>query len=146
MPVVEKSVLVPYSAAQMYRLVDDIERYPEFLPWCGGSRVVRESPEALEATLEIRYRGVRQSFTTRNTLTPPERIAMALKDGPFSELEGSWLFTALGADACKVALHLEYRFGTGLLERLLGPVFHHIASTLVESFTRRARELYDVRH
>jgi ribosome-associated toxin RatA of RatAB toxin-antitoxin module len=142
MALVEKSVLVPYSAAAMFALVDDIERYPEFLPWCASSQVHRESSSVLEATLEIRYLGIRQSFTTRNTLTTGERIDMALKDGPFSELAGSWHFTALREDACKVELKLAYRFSSNVLESLIGPVFATIAASLVDSFTRRAQTLY----
>jgi ribosome-associated toxin RatA of RatAB toxin-antitoxin module len=139
---VDKSVLVAYSAQQMYDLVRDVERYPEFLPWCGGASIVRESAEVVRATVEIRYLGVRQSFTTRNTHTPGERIDLTLIDGPFAELDGQWRFLALRDDACKVELQLRYRFSSSLLERLVGPVFHAIAESFIDSFARRARELY----
>lgn len=142
MPLVEKSVLVPYSTAQMYALVEDIERYPEFLPWCGGARIERESERVVEATLVIRYGGVRQSFTTRNTSVAGQRIEMALKDGPFEQLEGTWRFTRLRADACKVELELAYRFAGPVLEGLIGGVFDSIANSLVDSFARRAQALY----
>jgi ribosome-associated toxin RatA of RatAB toxin-antitoxin module len=100
--------------------------------------------DGLDATIEIRYRGVEQSFTTHNRLVPNERIEMQLRDGPFSSLAGTWRFTALKDDACKVELSLCYAFSSPLLERLVGPVFHHIASTFVESFTKRAAALYGV--
>ncbi len=142
MPDIDKSVLVPYSAAQMYALVAAVESYPDFLPWCSGSSVHQRDELGLEATINIRYRGVEQCFTTRNDLLPDERIEMRLVKGPFSALVGTWNFTALRPDACKVELRLNYAFSNSLLESLVGPVFHHIASTFVESFTKRAQSLY----
>ncbi len=142
MAVVEKSVLVPYGAAQMYALVDDVEKYPQFLPWCGSSRVVRDSAISALATVEIVYLTVRKSFTTRNSLVANERIDMELVEGPFSELDGSWCFIALGEGSCKVEFRLTYGFSSALLERLLGPVFHQIANSFIDSFTRRAQALY----
>jgi ribosome-associated toxin RatA of RatAB toxin-antitoxin module len=142
MPDIDKSVLVPYSAAQMYALVEDVAAYPQFLPWCAGTQIRARDPTGMDASVEIRYGGVQQSFTTHNTLFPTERIEMALREGPFSELSGTWRFTPLRADACKVQLSLHYAFSSALLEGLVGPVFHYIASTFVESFTKRAESLY----
>ena len=142
MPLIEKSVLVPFSAAQMYALVEKVEDYPQFLPWCGGSSVRQRSATEMEASIEIRFKGIAQHFATINRLTPVERIDMALKEGPFSDLQGGWHFTALQDDACKVEFRLDYRFSSRLLEGLIGPVFHYIASSFVESFTKRAYSLY----
>ena len=141
MPVIEKSVLVRHSAQRMYELVADIESYPKFLPWCGGARVVARDASGLTAEIDIRFKGLKQSFTTRNIETPFERIAMRLVEGPFSELEGGWHFTPLAQDACKVELRLAYKFDNFLLERLVGPVFHMIGSTMVDRFTKRADSL-----
>jgi len=142
MPDIDKSVLVPYSAAQMYALVEAVETYPEFLPWCAGTAVRARDAHAMDATIEVRYRGVEQSFTTHNTLEPNASIDMQLRDGPFSALAGTWRFTPLKPDACKVELGLHYTFSSSLLEGLVGPVFQYIASTFVEGFTRRAAALY----
>jgi ribosome-associated toxin RatA of RatAB toxin-antitoxin module len=143
MPLIEKSVLVPFSAAKMYTLVEKVEDYPQFLPWCGGASVKPISALAMEASIDIRFKGMAQRFTTVNTLVPDHRIDMALKEGPFSDLDGVWRFTALEDNACKVEFRLEYRFSSRLLEALVGPVFHYIASTFVDSFTKRAFALYD---
>jgi len=142
MPLIEKSVLVPFSAAQMYALVEKVEDYPQFLPWCGGTDVRARSAEQMEASIEIRFKGISQHFATINRLYPVQRIDMVLKEGPFSDLQGGWRFTALEADACKVEFRLDYRFSNRILEGLIGPVFHYIASTFVESFTKRAYSLY----
>jgi ribosome-associated toxin RatA of RatAB toxin-antitoxin module len=142
MPLIEKSVLVPFSAAQMYALVEKVEDYPQFLPWCGGSAVLSRDALQMEASIDIRFKGISQRFATINTLTPFERIDMALKEGPFSDLNGGWRFISLQEHACKVEFRLDYRFSSRLLEGLIGPVFHYIASTFVESFTKRAYQLY----
>ena len=139
---VRKSVLVPYSAEQMYELVDRVEDYPKFLPWCGGSEVRRQSETESLATVHIDFHGVRQKFTTANTMEPGRSIRMALRDGPFSDLNGEWTFEPLREDACKVQFFLQYRFAGGLLGRLLAPVFDRIARTFVDSFVRRADSLY----
>ncbi|MBL0125177.1 MAG: type II toxin-antitoxin system RatA family toxin [Betaproteobacteria bacterium] len=139
---VEKSALVPYSAAKMYELVDDCERYPEFLPWCGGAETpVRDQTRTL-ATIHIDYRGIRQSFTTENTKIENVEIQMNLREGPFSELEGKWRFQALSDSACKVSLTLDYGFSSTLLEKAVGPVFGMIANTMIERFVTRAEALY----
>lgn len=141
MPVIEKSILVRHSARRMYELVADVESYPKFLPWCGGARVVARDESGVTAEIDIRFKGLKQSFTTRNVETPFERIAVRLVKGPFSQLEGDWHFTPLAEDACKVELRLAYRFDNFLLERLVGPVFHVIGSTFVDRFSKRADAL-----
>jgi ribosome-associated toxin RatA of RatAB toxin-antitoxin module len=142
MAVVHKSVLLSYSAAQMFALVDKVEEYPSFLPWCGGVDVRERAQDRLVATIMIDYHGVRQSFTTENTHVPPTRMQMTLVEGPFSQLDGEWRFTPLREDACKVEFDLNYEFSSKLLEKLIGPVFSKIADSFVESFRKRAEVVY----
>ena len=131
-----------YSAAQMFELVDRIELYPQFLPWCRSTAVLQRTEEEIKATIVMAKGAVNKSFTTRNRRYPNERIDLSLVDGPFRRLEGSWLFQALDEQACKVSLELEFEFSNRLLKLAVGPVFHAIADTLVDSFQRRAVELY----
>lgn len=145
MALVEKSVLVEYSATQMHALVNDVARYPEFLPWCGGAETVDREAGAIHATIKIDYRGIRQHFSTENHSRAPELIEMKLVDGPFRHLDGSWHFKPLGEGACKIEFRLHYEFSSRLLEKLVGPVFHFIANTLVEAFVKRAQQLYGKR-
>jgi ribosome-associated toxin RatA of RatAB toxin-antitoxin module len=144
MPTVHKSVLLPHSAERMFALVEAVEDYPRFLPWCGGTTVLEREPHLQVATVSIDFRGIRQSFTTENTLRAPERIEMRLRDGPFSALDGVWQFQRLRQDACKVEFRLDYAFKSGLLGRALTPVFDHIAGSFVEAFVRRADQTRDV--
>jgi len=139
------SVLVPYSAQEMYALVDHIERYPEFLPWCAGARVTPQAEGAKRARLDIDYHGIRAHFTTSNVNSAGASIVVTLVDGPFRHLHGEWRFRELAEVASKVELELAYEFASGLLERAVGPVFDHIASTFVEAFVRRAGAVYGER-
>lgn len=141
-PVVDKSALVPYSATQMYDLVNDIESYPRFLPWCRSARIVSRSEDHIEATIDMAKGPMHRSFTTCNWLHPTERIELQLIDGPFRRLEGDWRFTPLREDACKVALRLEFEFANAFLRAAIGPIFNRIADTLVDSFCQRARQVY----
>ena len=141
----KKSVLVPYSAAEMFELVDRVEVYPEFLPWCGGAHVIETHEGGKTARIDIDYHGVRAHFTTDNANQPAESIVVTLKDGPFRHLHGQWRFTALAADACKVEFELAYEFATHLLEKIVGPVFGHFANTLIDAFVRRAEAVYGER-
>jgi ribosome-associated toxin RatA of RatAB toxin-antitoxin module len=143
MALVEKNVLVPYSAAQMFALVDDVADYPKFLPWCGGASVETVDEHTVHASVEINYHGIKQSFTTENTRQVPERIEMRLKDGPFRHLDGDWQFVPLSASACKIVFSLHYEFSSKLLEKLVGPVFHHIANSFVDAFVQRAEKIYN---
>ncbi len=142
MQCVKKSVLVPYAAARMFDLVDKVEDYPAFLPWCAKAQVLEARPDGKTARLDIDYHGVRANFTTTNTNTPGRLITVRLKDGPFRLLNGEWRFIALAADACKVEFDLTYEFSTGLLDLVIGPVFHHIAATFIDAFVRRAETVY----
>jgi ribosome-associated toxin RatA of RatAB toxin-antitoxin module len=139
---VQKSVLVPHSAAQMFELVERIEDYPRFLPWCSGAAILQRTAEETLARIDLNYHGVRTHFTTANREYPPERIAIRLRDGPFRHLDGTWRFIALDAAASKVELELHYAFTTPVLELVIGPVFSHIAHTLVDAFVRRAEAIY----
>jgi len=138
MPVVEKSVLIERSAQQMFELVDRVEDYPRFLPWCGGSEVIERTPELTVARVHINYHGVKSSFATENHKQFPMQMDMRLREGPFRMLDGSWLFKPLTAEACKVTFRLHYEFSSKLLEKVVGPVFNHIASTFIDSFVKRA--------
>jgi ribosome-associated toxin RatA of RatAB toxin-antitoxin module len=142
MAVVQKTVLLAFSAEQMFALVEKVEDYPAFLPWCGGVEVKQRSPEKLVATISIAYHGIKQSFTTENQNTAPRHMQMKLVEGPFRQLDGQWHFKPLREDACKVEFELHYEFSSKVLEKLIGPVFTIIANSFVESFCKRAEEVY----
>lgn len=142
MNIVERSALVAHPSSRLYALVADVESYPQFLPWCRATAVHAYGADELEATIAIDFRGVRQTFTTRNRLDPERTISIALVRGPFRSLEGLWRFHALAPEASKVELTMRYEFASSLLERLAGPVFNHIATTLVDAFIRRADALH----
>lgn len=142
---VRKSVLVHYSAAEIYELVDAVERYPEFLPWCSGTGVSHRDEQTTRATIQVSYRGIKQSFTTENHKEPGRSVQMRLVEGPFKSLDGSWRFTPLGDDGCKIDFQLAYEFSSGILEKAVGPVFNYIANTMVEAFVQRAGEVYGTR-
>ena len=139
---VNKSALVPYSAEQMYTLVNDVARYPEFLPWCHGARVVAETEHEMQASIDLARGGLHKTFTTHNTLVPGRSIIMTLEHGPFRRLEGRWQFLDLDGEGCKVLLDMEFEFSGRLLDLMAGPVFHEICNSLVSAFIRRAETLY----
>lgn len=140
---VHRSVIVPYSRAQMFALVHDVAHYPKFLPWCSGTHVRPQAQQdVIEARVEIAYMGVHSHFTTNNVHRFPDSIILTLVDGPFRDLRGEWNFRALGEDACKVSLDLHYRFAAGLLGRAVAPVFERVANSLVDAFAARAEQLY----
>ncbi len=142
MAVVHKSVLLGYSAEQMFALVNNFEDYPKFLPWCGGAEVKQREGDKVIAAMTINYHGVKQSFSTENTNTPPTSINMVLIEGPFKHLDGKWNFKPLRADACKIEFDLHYEFSSKVLEQLIGPVFNMIANSFVDSFCKRAEAVY----
>ena len=135
-------MLVAYSREQMYALVDAVEDYPKFLPWCGGTTVLHRDAHVTRATILINYHGIRQGFTTENAKREPAEMRIRLIEGPFRTLDGTWSFAALSDRGSKVELSLRYEFSGRLLEKLVGPVFHHIANTLVDSFAKRAEQVY----
>jgi ribosome-associated toxin RatA of RatAB toxin-antitoxin module len=142
MAVVEKSVLIARSARQMFDLVDRVEDYPQFLPWCGGTELIERSETITAARLHISYHGVKAHFSTENAKEAPHRMDIHLREGPFRRLDGTWRFTALGDVGCKVEFTLHYEFSSRILEKALGPVFNHIAATFVESFVKQAHQVY----
>lgn len=142
MTTISKNALVPFSAAMMYKLVDDIDAYPEFLPWCRGTQVISRNVDEVEASIDISHSGISKSFTTRNRLQINKMIEVRLVEGPFRHLEGFWRFDPLGDDACKVCLDLEFDFSNKLLSMAFGPVFNQIANSMVDSFTKRAMNVY----
>jgi ribosome-associated toxin RatA of RatAB toxin-antitoxin module len=157
MKTVQKSVLIWYSAAEMFALVTDVARYPEFLPWCDRAQVLDVESQAMTAEIGIALAGVHQSFVTHNHHLPDRQVAMTLVKGPFSKLDGVWNFQPLGAAvpgqepsklqaasqrACKVELTLNYGFDNAALAAIVGPVFDKIASSLVDAFVKRAEQVY----
>jgi ribosome-associated toxin RatA of RatAB toxin-antitoxin module len=142
MAAVHKSVLVGYSAERMYDLVERVEDYPQFLPWCGDVQVERPDDATLTASIAIRYHGINQKFTTRNQNVRPVSMKMVLVDGPFKHLEGSWIFRPLREDACKIEFELQYEFSNALFDQIIGPVFGMIANSFVDSFCKRAEAVY----
>lgn len=143
MPEVVKSVLVPYSSDRMFGLVADVASYPLFLPWCGGSSVVLQPDGSVLAQVQIAFKGLSQSFSTRNRHEPGRSIKMSLDRGPFKSLEGQWRFTPLDDASCKVEFQLEYRFSNSVLEKLVGPIFEQITKTFVDAFVERAESLFE---
>jgi len=142
MHTLKRSALVPYSTRQMFELVNNIEDYPRFLPWCQSGQVISRTDTEVIATLDIAWKGMHKSFSTRNRLFPYDRIEIILEHGPLQRLEGIWTFQALDEQACKVLLDLEFEFAGSFIDRLFQPVFQHIANTFVEAFCKRASELY----
>lgn len=145
MTTISKSALVPYTPAEMYALVSDIPAYPEFLPWCRGAVVHSETDDEVRATLDLAKGGVEKSFTTLNRRQRNKIIEMRLVEGPFRKLEGFWRFDPLGEHGCKVSLDLEFEFASRMLGMMVGPVFHQVANTLVDSFQQRAVTVYGKR-
>lgn len=143
---VKKSVLLWYSPQQMYRLVTEVRDYPKFLPWCDKAEVLEEDADAMTARLTLAYAGVRHAFTTRNLHVPDRSVVIGLVDGPFNRLDGTWLFQALGdqQQACRIEFDLCYAFASGALEAVISPVFDRIANTFVDSFVKRAEQVYGV--
>jgi ribosome-associated toxin RatA of RatAB toxin-antitoxin module len=147
---VRKSVLLWYSPREMYDLVIGIGAYPEFLPWCDHAELVAHHADGVTARLGLAYMGVRHAFTTRNWHVPDASVTVDLVDGPFSLLAGTWLFKPLGRpgseqQACKIEFDLRYAFASPALETVLSPVFDKVANTLVDSFVRRAEDVYGAR-
>ena len=142
---VGRSALVPYSAEEMFRLVDDVRAYPEFLPWCSDASIGQEQGDTMVATLELQKGGLKRRFTTRNIRKPHSAIELALVGGPFRDLSGGWRFRDLGEEGCKVSLELEFAFDSRLVDMMFGPFFEDICNSLVDAFTRRAAEVYGPR-
>jgi ribosome-associated toxin RatA of RatAB toxin-antitoxin module len=142
MPLVKRSVLVAHSAQKMFELVQKVEDYPKFLPWCGGSNVKQQEDGSVLAAVDIDFKGLKQTFSTINRYTPHSDIRLLLQKGPFSSLNGAWKFNALEENACEVQFELNYVFAAGLLGPLLTPVFDAIAGSFIDAFVARAEQLY----
>lgn len=147
---VRKTVLLWYSPIEMYELVSAIHDYPRFLPWCDKAEVLEHHEDGITARLGLAYMGVRHAFTTRNLHVPGTSVTVQLVDGPFSLLDGTWLFRALGRPgseepACKIEFDLRYAFASKALETVVSPVFDKVANTFVDSFVRRAEDVYGAR-
>ena len=141
---VTKSALVPYTPAQMFALVNDIERYPQFVPWVDGARELERTQDFVVGRLEMHRAGLRERFTTRNTLVPPHEIHMALVEGPFRALEGRWSFDAIGERGTRVGLWMRFEFSNAMLSLLLSRSFEKNCGELVDAFVARARAVYGV--
>ena len=139
---IDKSALVMHSAERMFYLVNDVARYPEFLPWCSGTEIHEESSDQIVASMDIARSGIRHRVTTQNRLQSPEWIDIRLVDGPFQNLAGRWHFKPLDDHACKVILTLEFEFSGSLSRMTFGQVFSHAANTMVDAFCKRADQIY----
>ena len=142
MPEIRRSALMPYPARFMYDVVNNVDNYPEFLPWCGSASVKVLSSEEVEASIEIVRGRIRKTFTTRNSMRRYDAIEMRLVKGPFRELEGQWRFEALGDLGCKVSLEMHFEFSNALSRMVIGAAFSEIANSLVDAFCRRAANVY----
>ena len=142
MALVEKSVLIEHSAQQMFDLVDRVEDYPQFLPWCNRTELKFRDAHKTAATLHINYLSVKSHFTTENLKEMPFLMNITLVDGPFRRLEGVWRFRPLAENACKIEFQLAYEFSSRMFEKVIGPVFSNIANTFVDSFVKRAAQVY----
>jgi len=144
MPQISRTALVPYSAEQMYQLVNDVKSYPQFLPGCSGSRILDQSANQMMAAVDVSKAGISKTFTTRNILVSNQSIIMQLVDGPFRKLMGGWKFTPIGDDACRIEFQLDFEFTNKLIELAFGRVFKELAGNMVQAFTVRAKEVYRV--
>jgi ribosome-associated toxin RatA of RatAB toxin-antitoxin module len=142
MTIVQRSALVPYSAAAMFDLVNAIEAYPQFMTGCSGAAILNRTNEFVEARLDLAKGGMRYSFTTRNRLLPPERIEMTLVEGPFESFHGVWTFQALNEQACKISLHLEFQMSGRLLNFAARKMFDSVANQMVDALVKRAHTLH----
>ena len=155
---VKKSVLLWYSATEMYELVTGVPDYPKFLPWCERGEVLDSHEGGMTARLHLHYAGLRHAFTTRNQHVPSQRVVVSLVDGPFSMLDGTWQFQSIAApaapgsalpgseaQACRIDFDMRYAFNSGALEAVLSPAFDRIANTFVDSFVQRAEQVYGPR-
>jgi len=142
MKTIEKSVLIWFSAQEMFNLVVDVDSYPAFLPWCDKTEILEQTPDAMTARIGMAFGGLHKSFTTRNTHVAGRQVQLNLVDGPFKHLHGEWNFVPLGEErACRIELKLSYSFDS-MFGALVGPVFDRIAATLVDAFVKRAETVY----
>ncbi|MFB3116583.1 MAG: type II toxin-antitoxin system RatA family toxin [Gammaproteobacteria bacterium] len=139
---ISKTAVVPYTTNEMYALVNDIESYPAFLPWCIAAEILSKKEESLIATLSLAMGKIKQSFTTENTMLEGSRIDMRLIEGPFKHLSGYWKFNPEDEHSCHIQLHMNYEFKNKIIKYALGKVFYIVIDTMVESFVQRAQHIY----
>ncbi len=139
---VSRSAIVPHTVREMYSLVDDIEAYPDFLPWCKSAVVLQRDGAIVEATLELQRGGISKAFTTRNKLQQDQSIALALLGGPFRHLSGGWAFQPMGETGCKVSFDLEFEFENPVTDVVFGRVVEAACNSVVDAFTHRADDIY----
>lgn len=142
MPEVKRSALMPYPAETMYAIVNNVDSYPEFLPWCGGVKIHDVNEVTMEASILMQAAGLNHWFKTHNQMTPGESIEMRLLEGPFRKLDGLWRFTPIKQQGSKIEFELQFEMKQGLTAALLAPAFSRIANTMVDSFCDRADALY----
>jgi ribosome-associated toxin RatA of RatAB toxin-antitoxin module len=129
----------------MFILVDDVESYPEFLPWCNSAEVHNRTAEIVEATLELHKGSLSDHFTTRNTRCEFETIEIELIDGPFRHLQGGWRFTKIGEEGCKLALELDFEFENMFVDMIFGSFFEDTCNSLINAYSKRAKTVFGVR-
>ena len=142
MPSISRSKIVPYTASQMFALVNDIQRYPEFIPWCCSSNILAQTVDEMTATLCFARGSLQKCFTTCNRLQLDKMIDVRLVTGPFRRLEGYWRFDKLSDHTCKISFDMEFDFAGRLISFAFGPLFNQVANTLVDSFSKRAQQIY----
>jgi ribosome-associated toxin RatA of RatAB toxin-antitoxin module len=142
MPRINRNALMPYTAKQMYDIVNGVDSYQDFLPWCASSQIIEQTEKLMKATVLMKKGKLNHSFTTQNNLIDGEKIHMNLVNGPFKVLRGDWIFTNFSEQGSKIELNLEFEFSNRLVGLLIGPVFTQIANTLVDAFCQRAHQLY----
>lgn len=139
---ISKSVITPFTPAQMYALVSDIENYKNYLPWCPSSQVLKRDGNKIVGRVDISYLKVKAHFTTENINTENQRIDLSLVDGPFKQMKGHWIFTPLGENGCKIEFKLDYAFSNFIIQKVIGTVFEMVIKSIVDSFVKKAHEIY----
>lgn len=143
MTTITRSSLVIFTPDQMFDLVNDVEAYPSFLPWCRGSQILTKSDTVITASLDLAKGGIHHVFSTKNTLVSGESIDIALIDGPFQHLEGHWQFAMIGDNqGCRIQLDMDFEFSNRIISMALGPIFTQISGSLVDAFCKRAQDIY----
>jgi len=139
---ISKTTVVPYTSEEMYVLVNDIESYPTFLPWCTEAKILSQQEDSVTAKLSMALGRIKQSFTTENTMQDGSRIDMQLIEGPFKHLSGYWRFIQEDDQSCHIHLHMHFEFKNKIIKHTLGKAFYKVMDTLVESFVQRAQQVY----
>lgn len=139
---ISKSVITPFTPAQMYALVSDIENYKNYLPWCPSSQVLKRDGNKIIGRVDISYLKVKAHFTTENINIENQRIDLSLVDGPFKQMKGHWIFTPLGETGCKIEFKLDYAFSNFIIQKVIGTVFEMVIKSIVDSFVKKAHEIY----